>query len=123
MVEMLRNRGSLTSRSCIKVRNRDFVARPERALNNLASLVAPGGCLILLVAYRSAGGLLYRLEKSFIGVRVNLFETSWLVERAGAQGLCLVQRARPLPWNAVFVFVRSGAGSQRSDGSPSSYGG
>ena len=75
-------------------------------MRNLASLVAVGGRLVLLVPHRCAGGLLYRLEKLFIGVRVNLFETDWLVAQAAAEGLSLVTQRRPLPWNAAYVFVR-----------------
>jgi SAM-dependent methyltransferase len=84
----------------------DFVALPDLAMKNLASLVAPGGRLVLLVSCRSFGGLLYRLEKLFIGVRVNLFEKQWLIEHAARHGLTLRAYLRPLPWNAALSFER-----------------
>jgi uncharacterized membrane protein YbhN (UPF0104 family)/SAM-dependent methyltransferase len=85
----------------------DFVASPDVAMKNLASLVAPGGRLVLLVPLRGRGAVLYRMEKLLIGLQVNLFDADWLVEHAGRHGLTLVEKRRPLPWNGVFAFTRA----------------
>jgi uncharacterized membrane protein YbhN (UPF0104 family)/SAM-dependent methyltransferase len=85
----------------------DFVASPDVAMSNLAALVAPGGRLVLLVPLRGRGAFLYRLEKTLVGLQINLFEVDWLIEHAARHGLTLVESRRPLPWNGAFLFVRA----------------
>jgi len=89
----------------------DFVSNPERALANLCRLVAPGGRLVLLVPRAGLGGLLYRLEKGRLRVRVNLFRRAWLSQRASEAGLTLTRWSRPLPNNMALLFEAPAAGA------------
>jgi uncharacterized membrane protein YbhN (UPF0104 family)/SAM-dependent methyltransferase len=82
----------------------DFVADPARAFANLCRLVAPGGRLVLLVPRAGLGGLLYRLEKRRLRVRVNLYRRAWLSRRATEAGLTLTRWFHPLPLNMVLLF-------------------
>jgi 2-polyprenyl-3-methyl-5-hydroxy-6-metoxy-1,4-benzoquinol methylase len=77
----------------------DFVADVERAFANLCALVAPGGWLVVLAPCAGPRGWLYRAEKLLVGLRVNLFEPSWLEERANRYGLRPAELRRPLPSN------------------------
>jgi SAM-dependent methyltransferase len=85
----------------------DFVASPDVAMSHLASLVEPGGRLVLLVPLHGRGALFYRLEKTLVGLQVNLFDADWLIEHAARHGLKFVESRRPLPWNGAFLFVRA----------------
>jgi 2-polyprenyl-3-methyl-5-hydroxy-6-metoxy-1,4-benzoquinol methylase len=84
----------------------DFVLHPEKATRNLARLVAPGGRLILLSPRRGLGGLFYRIEKFFFGIKVNLYTRAWLSRVLGEEGLKLVAHAHPLPTNMALLFER-----------------
>jgi len=79
----------------------DFVADAERAFANLCGLVAPGGWLVILAPCAGPGGWLYRAEKMLFGLRVNVFEPSWLQERAHRYGLRPTELRRPLPINVA----------------------
>jgi SAM-dependent methyltransferase/uncharacterized membrane protein YbhN (UPF0104 family) len=92
----------------------DFVSSPERAFANLCRLVAPGGRLVLLVPRAGPGGLLYRLEKGRLRVRVNLFRRAWLSQRASEAGLTLTRWSYPLPFNMVLLFEAPAAGAPAS---------
>jgi 2-polyprenyl-3-methyl-5-hydroxy-6-metoxy-1,4-benzoquinol methylase len=87
----------------------DFVVKPAAALQKLASLVAPGGRLLLLVPTQSPGGAFYRFEKWLKGVKVNLYRPRWCVDCLTAAGLQLRQQIRPLPSNCLMVFERPAA--------------
>jgi ubiquinone/menaquinone biosynthesis C-methylase UbiE len=84
----------------------DFVTSPEAAFRNLSRLVAPGGRLVILVPSSSLGGLIYRAEKMFSGISVNLFSMRWFADMAREGGLSIVDSARPLPTNVVVHFDR-----------------
>lgn len=79
----------------------DFVLNPELALKNLSLLVAPGGRLIIQVPRSGIAGWIYRLEKRFLKIRVNLFSLSWFSKTAKKLGLEVVGHAYPLPTNMV----------------------
>jgi SAM-dependent methyltransferase len=89
----------------------DFVASPERAFANLCRLVAPGGRLVLLVPRAGPGGLLYRLEKGRLRVRVNLYRRAWLSRLGAEAGLTLTRWTHPLPFNMVLLFEAPAAGA------------
>lgn len=79
----------------------DFVLNPELALKNLSLLVAPGGRLVIQVPRSGIAGWIYRLEKRFLKIRVNLFSLSWFSETAKKLGLKVVGHTYPLPTNMV----------------------
>jgi 2-polyprenyl-3-methyl-5-hydroxy-6-metoxy-1,4-benzoquinol methylase len=85
----------------------DFVADAERAFANLCALVAPGGWLVVLAPCAGPGGWLYRAEKMLFGLRVNVFEPSWLKERAHRYGLRPAELRRPLPFNVALSAMRT----------------
>lgn len=84
----------------------DFVLRPEVAFNNLCRLVAPQGRLVVLCPRVGLGGLFYRLEKYFFGIRINLFRDHWLAQLAEKEGLVLEATCHPLPTNMALLFRR-----------------
>lgn len=85
----------------------DFVMRPEVAFRNLCRLVGPGGRLIVLTPRKGLGGLFYRVEKYFFGIRINLYTRHWLQKIAREHGLSLVDWAHPLPTNMALLFEKS----------------
>ncbi|MFM8269162.1 MAG: class I SAM-dependent methyltransferase, partial [Pseudomonadota bacterium] len=85
----------------------DFVKNPELAFSNLCQLVAPGGRLVVLCPRQGLGGLYYRCEKYFVGIRVNLFKSDWLSSLASKHGLKLAQISYPLPTNMALLFTRT----------------
>ncbi len=78
----------------------DFVSNPDSAFSRLASLVTPGGSLLILAPRIGLGGTYYRLEKWLGGgFNVNLYSRAWF-ERLGAKsGLELIRMETPLPTN------------------------
>lgn len=82
----------------------DFVTQPEIAFTNLCRLVSPGGRLVVLCPRKGPGGIFYRIEKFFFGIRINLFSSKWLEQIARDQGLELVEKAHPLPTNMALLF-------------------
>src|SRR5207237_784865 len=84
----------------------DFVADVEEAFANLCALVAPGGWLVVLAPSAGPGGWLYKAEKALFGLRVNLFEPTWLKERACYYGLSPAGLCRPLPGNLAMSALR-----------------
>ena len=84
----------------------DFVLHPETAFRNLCRLVAPGGRLVILCPRKGPGGFLYRIEKFFFGVKVNLFTADWLKAIAESEGLQLRGCYHPLPTNMTIRFDR-----------------
>lgn len=85
----------------------DFVLLPEVAFSNLCQLVERNGRLVVLCPRKGPGGLLYRLEKSFFGIRVNLYTKEWFAEMASKYGLTLLAYAYPLPTNIALVFTKT----------------
>ncbi|MGE0616363.1 MAG: lysylphosphatidylglycerol synthase domain-containing protein [Bacteriovoracia bacterium] len=85
----------------------DFVLDPTKAFGNLCQLVAPGGRLVVMVPHHSLGGLIYRVEKFFAKMKVNLYSVKWMREQARHHGLELVSYAHPLPTNVAVLFTRS----------------
>jgi ubiquinone/menaquinone biosynthesis C-methylase UbiE len=84
----------------------DFVLNPEKALLNVCRLVAQDGTLVLLVPRAGLFGWIYRLEKKFVGIRVNLFEENWIRRIVESQGLVLNHVSYPIPTNMVLAFHR-----------------
>ncbi|MBI4403190.1 MAG: flippase-like domain-containing protein [Deltaproteobacteria bacterium] len=84
----------------------DFVLHPELAFMNLCRSVAPGGRLVVLCPRKGPGGLFYRIEKFFFGIKINLFRRDWLANLAGQNGLKLTQYSHPLPTNMALLFER-----------------
>ncbi len=84
----------------------DFVVDPERAFRNLCRLVNQNGRLIVLAPKRGMGGIYYRLEKGFSGLRVNLYRPSWFEEIAGEFQMNLINCTYPLPTNFVLTFIK-----------------
>jgi len=82
----------------------DFVTQPKIAFTNLCRLVSPGGRLVILCPRKGPGGLFYRIEKHFFGIRINLFSSEWLSEIAKTQGLELIEKTHPLPTNMALLF-------------------
>ncbi|MFN7683858.1 MAG: lysylphosphatidylglycerol synthase domain-containing protein [Oligoflexia bacterium] len=83
----------------------DFVLDPEAAFSNLCNLVARDrGRLVVLAPRQGVGGWIYRVEKKFVKVHVNLFDEAWFRKHAQAHGLKLVSTRRPLPSNQVLLF-------------------
>lgn len=82
----------------------DFVMNPERAFLNLCDLLAPGGRLVILCPRKGPGGLLYRVEKFFFGIHINLYTKEWLSQIAETKGLKLIQYSHPLPTNMALLF-------------------
>ena len=85
----------------------DFVLKPEAAFTNLCQLVSPKGRLIVLCPRKGPGGLFYRVEKFFFGIRINLYTKEWLSEIATQHGLTLSAHTHPLPTNMALLFTRS----------------
>jgi uncharacterized membrane protein YbhN (UPF0104 family)/SAM-dependent methyltransferase len=84
----------------------DFVLKPETSIKNLCKMVAPDGRLIILVPRSSWAGWIYRLEKKFSKIRVNLYHPEWLKKQVENEGLHLIQIEYPLPTNMVLAFKR-----------------
>jgi len=84
----------------------DFVLQPEIAFSNLCKMVAEGGRLVILCPRVGMGGLFYRLEKYFFGIRINLYESRWLSSFAQKEGLKLEKISYPLPTNMALLFRR-----------------
>ncbi|MGH7281753.1 MAG: hypothetical protein ACRELY_09540, partial [Polyangiaceae bacterium] len=82
------------------------VLDPGVAFRNLATLVAPGGRLILLTPKAGFFGILYRLENRAINVNVNLFSLAWLSAQAVEHGLTISHHQTPLPTNRATLFTR-----------------
>jgi uncharacterized protein (TIRG00374 family) len=82
----------------------DFVRNPSKSFENLCSLVAPDGKLVILVPKTGLGGLAYRFEKKCSGINVNLYTRRWLAQQAENNGLELVKTGYPLPYNLVGMF-------------------
>ena len=82
----------------------DFVLKPELAFSNLCKVVAPGGRLVVLCPRKGPGGLFYRLEKFFFGIKINLYTKEWLSQLAEKHGLKLVKSSHPLPTNMALLF-------------------
>lgn len=82
----------------------DFVLRPELAFKNLCRLVGPQGRLVVLCPRQGLGGLFYRIEKYFFGIRINLFQSHWLAKLAEQEGLILEAMKHPLPTNMALLF-------------------
>ena len=85
----------------------DFVADPECALSRLCRIVAPGGRLVVLVPRTGLGGWLYRVEKLWSGLRVNLYDPHWFVARSRAYGLRVAAMRTPLPGNVAIAADRA----------------
>jgi len=83
----------------------DFVLKPEMAFSNLCQLVSPGGRLIVLCPRKGLGGLFYRVEKFFFGIRINLYTKEWLSQVASRHGLTLSNYTHPLPTNMALLFT------------------
>jgi len=84
----------------------DFVLHPETAFENLAALTAPGGRLVVQAPRRGLFGWIYRAEKKFLRIEVNLFSLDWFRAQAERQGLILFDYSHPLPTNRVLLFQR-----------------
>ncbi|MGZ3686797.1 MAG: class I SAM-dependent methyltransferase [Bdellovibrionota bacterium] len=85
----------------------EFVLEPERAFRNLAQLLAPGGRLVIQVPTSDRiWGNLYRIEKRFSGMQVNLFSAEWFRRQAQDLGHQLTAVSRPLPYNMVIRIER-----------------
>lgn len=82
----------------------DFVMNPELAFSNLCKSVAPGGRLVVLCPRKGPGGIFYRIEKYFFGIRINLYSKEWLADLASKNGLKLVNSSHPLPTNMALLF-------------------
>lgn len=84
----------------------DFVLHPEIAFSNLASLVNADGKLVIQVPRAGLLGWIYRMEKRFARIDVNLFSVTWFSEQARKHGLRVVACRHPLPHNMVVAFER-----------------
>ena len=84
----------------------DFVQKPEVAFANLCKLVNENGRLVILCPRKGLGGLFYRCEKYFFGIRVNLFTKDWLSKQAAEHGLKLTKVFYPLPTNMALLFSK-----------------
>lgn len=96
----------------------DFVLNPERAFHNLCKLVTPGGRLIIQAPRSGLWGWIYRLEKSVLGIQVNLFSVAWFKEQGAGSGLKLTDYRHPLPTNQVVLLVRELNSHQRPSTPP-----
>lgn len=85
----------------------DFVQKPEVAFANLCKLVNQDGKLVILCPRQGLGGLFYRVEKYFFGMRINLFSEAWLSEQASHHGLKLTKVVYPLPTNMAVLFSKN----------------
>jgi SAM-dependent methyltransferase len=94
----------------------DFTMSPARALANLASLVAPGGRIVVSIPRVSAGGTFYRFEKWVRGMRVNLFTEQWVRETSAECDLLVADLRHPLPSNMAVCLVPRG---ERASDAPS----
>lgn len=82
----------------------DFVVNPKQAILNLCQLVAPGGRLVLFVPRVSWASWIYRFEKRYSGIRVNLYKIEWIQKCVEKEGLKLKDMKFPLPTNMVLAF-------------------
>ncbi len=82
----------------------DFVLDPERAFANLAAVTAPGGRLVVQAPDAGMFGLLYRLEKKFSRIEVNLFSLDWFKAQARKCGLRIRANLLPQPVSRVLLF-------------------
>jgi SAM-dependent methyltransferase/uncharacterized membrane protein YbhN (UPF0104 family) len=85
----------------------DFVLNPELAFKNLATLTAPGGRLVVLAPRCGPFGWIYRVEKRWLRIEVNLFSLAWFEAQARKCGLVIGGCVEPLPTNRVLLFHRS----------------
>ncbi len=87
----------------------DFVLDPERAFANLAAATAPGGRLVVQAPHSGLGGLIYRMEKKFSRIDVNLFTLGWFEAQARRWALRVRAHTRPQPGSRVLLFSGAAA--------------
>jgi 2-polyprenyl-3-methyl-5-hydroxy-6-metoxy-1,4-benzoquinol methylase len=91
----------------------DFVLNPEKAFANLVQLVSPKGRLVLQVPRSGLLGWIYRLEKKFAKMNVNLYSLDWFSVHAQKYGFQLVSYHYPLPYNMVLLFEKDHSSRSR----------
>ncbi len=86
----------------------DFVTDPELCMRKLSGWLRPGGRLTVLVPRTGWGGKIYRIEKRFSGLRVNLFAPEWPELIARRLDLELLALKMPLPSNLACSWRAAG---------------